>query len=147
MYSGKEGNLIVFRFEDGKDAIESLKRPAKKHHIQSGIILSGIGMLRHVEISFYSREKASYVTHRFNEPVELLSFSGNISIRNKETFFHLHVALAREDNSAIGEHLKNATGHNTLEGVIMRLSQIRLTRDSATGVLSVLQHGNNEKQN
>ena len=147
MYSGKEENLIVFRFQDGKDVIESLKQVTEKHHIHSGIILSGIGMLRHFEISFYSREKARYATQKFNEPVELLSFSGNISTRNNETFFHLHVALAREDNSAIGGHLKNATVHNTLEGVIMKLSQIRLARDSATGVLSVSQHGNNEKQN
>ena len=141
MSSGKEGNLIVFRFEDGKDVIESLKRVAKEHQIRSGVILSGIGMLRDFEISFYSREKMNYVTHKFNEPVELLSFSGNISIRNGETFFHLHVALAREDNSAIGGHLKNATVHNTIEGVIMKLSQIKLTRDSGTGILNVSKRG------
>jgi len=132
---GKEGNFIVFRFEDGKDVIESLKRVAKEHQVQSGVILSGIGMLRDFEISFYSREKVNYVTHKFNEPVELLSFSGNISIRNSENFFHLHVALAREDDSAIGGHLKKATVHNTLEGVVMKLSEIKLTRDSETGTL------------
>jgi len=134
---GKEGNLVVFRFEDGKDVIESLKRVAKGHQIQSGVILSGIGMLRDFEISFYSREKMGYVTSKFSEPVELLSFSGNISIRNNETFFHLHVALAKEDNSAIGGHLKRATVHNTLEGVIMKLSEMKLTRDSETGILSM----------
>ena len=133
----KEGNLIVFRFEDGKDVIESLKRVAKEHQIQSGIILSGIGMLRDFEISFYSREKMGYVTHRFNEPVELLSFSGNISIQNSETFFHLHVALAKEDKSAIGGHLKKATVHNTLEGAIVKFSKIKLTRDSETVILSI----------
>ncbi len=135
--SGKEGNLIVFRFEDGKDVIENLKLIAKEHQIRSGVILGGIGMLRDFEISFYSREKRHYVTHRFNEPVELLSFSGNISVGNGETFFHLHVVLSREDDSAIGGHLKNAIVHNTIEGVIMKLSQIELTRDSATGILHV----------
>ena len=99
MSFAKEGNLIVFRFEDGKDVIKSLKRITKEHKIQSGIILNGIGMLRNFEISFYSREKASYVTNKFNEPVELLSLSGNISLRNDETFFHLHVALAKEEIS------------------------------------------------
>ena len=133
----KEGNLIVFRFEDGKDVIESLKRVAKGHQIQSGVILSGIGMLRDFEISFYSREKVGYVTNKFNEPVELLSFSGNISIRNSETFFHLHVALAKEEKSAIGGHLKKAMVHNTLEGVIVKFSKIKLTRDSETGILSI----------
>ena len=137
MSFAKEGNLIVFRFEDGKDIIESLKRVTKEHKIQSGIILNGIGMLRDFEISFYSREKMGYVTNKFNEPVELLSFSGNISMRNNKTFFHLHVALAKEDNSAIGGRLKKATVHNTLEGVIMKLSEIKLTRDSETGILSM----------
>ena len=133
----KEGNLVVFRFEDGKDVIESLRRVAKEHQILSGVILSGIGMLRDFEISFYSREKMGYVTTKFNEPVELLSFSGNISIRNNEPFFHLHVALAKEDNSAIGGHLEKAMVHNTLEGVIMKLSKIELTRDVETGILSI----------
>ncbi len=133
----KEGNLIVFRFEDGKDVIESLKRVTKEHKIQSGIILNGIGMLRNFEISFYSREKATYVTKKFNKPVELLSLSGNISLRNDETFFHLHVALAREDATALGGHLKKATVHNTLEGVIVKLSEITLTRDPETRILSI----------
>lgn len=137
MSSRKEGNLIVFRFEDGKDVIESLKRVTKEHNIQSGIILSGIGMLRNFEISFYSREKAGYVTNKFNEPVELLSLSGNISLRNDETFFHLHVALAKEDTTALGGHLKKAMVHNTLEGVIVKLSEIKLTRDSKTRILSI----------
>lgn len=133
----KEGNFIVFRLEDGKDVIESLKRVAKEHQVQSGVILSGIGMLRDSEISFFSREKMNYVTNKFNEPVELLAFSGNISMLNNESFFHLHVALAKEDNNAIGGHLKKATVHNTLEGVIVKLSKIKLTRDSKTGILSM----------
>lgn len=133
----KEGNLIVFRFEDGKDVIESLKRVTKEHKIRSGIILNGIGMLRNFEISFYSREKAAYVTTKFNQPVELLSLSGNISLRNDETFFHLHVALAKEDTTALGGHLKKATVHNTLEGVIAKLSEITLTRDPETRILSI----------
>ncbi len=133
----KEGKLVVFRLEDGKDVIESLKRVAKENQVQSGVVLSGIGMLRDFEISFYSREKMDYITSRFNEPVEILSFSGNISMRNNENFFHLHVALAKEDNSAIGGHLEKATVHNTLEGVIIKLSQIKLRRDSETGILSM----------
>lgn len=137
MSFSEEGNLIIFRFEDGKDVVEGLKLAAKEHQIQSGIILSGIGMLRDSEISFFSREKMNYVTNRFNEPVELLSFSGNISMLNNESFFHLHVALAKEDNSVIGGHLKKATVHNTLEGVIIKLSKIKLIRDSKTGMLSM----------
>jgi len=133
----KEESLIVFRLEDGKDVIESMRRVAKQNQITSGLVIGGIGMLRDFEIGFYSREKMSYVTNRFNEPVELLSFSGNISKRNNESFFHLHVALAREDASAIGGHLEKATVHNTLEGVIIKLSKIRLKRDSQIGILSI----------
>ena len=99
MSSEKEGNLIVFRFEDGKDVVEGLGHVAKERQIRSGVILSGIGMLRDFEIAFYSRDKMEYVTTKLNEPVELLSVSGNISMRNNEPFFHLHVSLAKEDGS------------------------------------------------
>ena len=137
MSSEKEGNLIVFRFEDGKDVVEGLGHVARERQIQSGVILSGIGMLRDFEIAFYSRDKMEYVTTRLDEPVELLSFSGNISMRNNEPFFHLHVSLAKEDGSAIGGHLEKATVHNTLEGAIMELSEVKLSRDSETGILSI----------
>jgi len=133
----KEGNLIVFRFEDGKDIIESLKRVTEEHRIQAGVILSGIGMLRDFEISFYSREKAGYVTDKFKEPVELLSLSGKISLLDNETFFHLHAVLAKEDTNAMGGHLKKATVHNTLEGLIVKFSEIKLTRDLETRILFI----------
>lgn len=133
----KEEDFIVFRLEDGKDIIESMKQLAKDHQITSGVVIGGIGMLRDFEIGFYSRERMTYVTKGFNEAVELLSFSGNISNRNNESFFHLHVALAKEDTSTIGGHLEKATVHNTLEGVIMKLGRKKLTRDRQTGKLSI----------
>ena len=94
-------------------------------------------MLRDFEISSFSREKGGYVTNRFKEPVELLSLSGNISLLNNETFFHLHAALAKGDKSAMGGHLKKATVHNTLEGLIVKFSEIKLTRDLETRILFI----------
>ncbi len=137
LYSLGEKNLVVFRFEDGKDVIESLKQVAKEHQIQSGAILGGIGMVRDFEVGFYSREKAGYITSKFKEPVELLSLSGNISQCNNQAFLHLHVALAKEDMKAIGGHLKKATVHNTIEGIIMKFSEIKLSRDPNTRILSM----------
>lgn len=137
LYSLREENLVIFRVEDGKDVVESLRQVAKDHQIESGVILSGIGMLRDFEVGFYSREKAGYITSKFNEPVELLSLSGNISQCNNQTFFHLHVALAKEDMKAIGGHLKKATVHNTIEGIIIKFSKTKLTRDPETRILSM----------
>jgi predicted DNA-binding protein with PD1-like motif len=137
LHFGKEGKLIAFRFEDGEDAIESLKRVTKECEIQSGVILSGIGMIRNSEIGFYSREEAGYIVDKLNEPVELLSLSGNISQLITEPFVHLHVSLAKENKSVVGGHLKKATVHNTLEGVILKFSEISLTRDPETQRLSI----------
>jgi predicted DNA-binding protein with PD1-like motif len=133
----KEEDFIVFRLDDGKDVIEGMKQLAKDHQITSGVVIGGIGMLRDFEIGFYSRERMAYVTKRFTEAVELLSFSGNISKRTNESFFHLHVALAKEDTSTIGGHLEKATVHNTLEGVIVKLPKKKLTRNLQTGTLSI----------
>lgn len=137
MYFGKEGNLIAYRLKDGEEVIESLKLVAGKYGVKSGMILCGIGMIRDFEISFYSREEGRYMTTKFDEPVELLSLTGNISSRNNEASLHLHAALAKEDKNAIGGHLDKATVHNTIEGAIVKFSEIKLTRDAETRILHI----------
>jgi predicted DNA-binding protein with PD1-like motif len=138
LISKREGSLVVFRIEDGRNLVESLKGLVEEHGLESAFILSGIGMLRNVEISYYSREKKGYLSTKLNEPVELLSLSGNISLQNNESFLHLHVTLAKENTDSIGGHLKNATVHNTLEGAILQLNKLRLRKDPETRILSII---------
>ena len=129
--------MIFFRFEDGEDVFESLSKLAQKHNVQSGVILCGIGMLRHFQIGFYAGGTEGYMIDEYQEPVELLSLSGDISLRANKPFFHMHVALGKRDKSAFGGHLISATVHNTLEGIIRKLTEIRLKRKAETGALHI----------
>lgn len=138
MPSKKEENLIFFRFVDGEDVFDSLNKLAQNHNFDSGVILCGVGMLRNLEIGFLAG-KEGYVIDEYQEPVEILSLSGNISHRANRPFCHIHVALGQRDKSAFGGHLIRATVHNTLEGVVRKFLKIKLTRDSETGTLRILE--------
>ena len=65
----------------------------KKENIVSAVVLSGIGMLKDFEIGYFNTETKQYETALFEKPCELISLSGNITLKDNEIFPHLHVSL------------------------------------------------------
>ena len=125
----KEGNgLIGIRMEDGEDFFTSLETVCKNYNVESGIILSGIGMLRNIKIGYWNGTE--YVTDEIKNPVELVSMQGNIGTTENDgdPIIHIHIAVAKEDHSVIGGHLVSATINNTGEIFVQKLENIVLLR-------------------
>ena len=97
--------------------------------------LSAAGALSSAELGFWDPDRLEYVYRAFEEQLEVVSFVGNASQREREPFLHLHVALGRSDLSVVGGHLREAVVHPTLE-VWLRTEDVdvRRTRDAATGL-------------
>jgi predicted DNA-binding protein with PD1-like motif len=68
-------------------------------------MVSGIGAVTKATIGYYDQIKREYVIKSFNQPMEVLSLKGNISVKDGVPFAHLHVVLGKEDFTAIGGHL------------------------------------------
>ncbi|MDI3472700.1 MAG: uncharacterized protein PWQ20_1054 [Thermotogaceae bacterium] len=122
----KDGILFI-RMDDGEDFFEKLLEVLKEHSISSAVILSGIGMLRNFEIGWFSGEKYEKEFVKF--PSELLSMSGNISLKDSDIFPHIHVVLSDPNKKAFGGHLFSGTVNNTVEMFIMNLENLKLIRE------------------
>ena len=94
----REGNIVVAKFVDG-EIIENMKHLAEKENIDSAIVLSGIGMLKNVEIGYFTGKE--YKIGKIKEPVELVSLQGNIG-KGNDIICHFHVALARKNHEIKG---------------------------------------------
>ncbi len=125
MKSGEDKSLIVAKFEDGEDFFESLSTIIEKYEIESGIVLTGIGMLRNFVLGYFDGEV--YQKKEFKDACELVSLQGSITTE-KETVIHLHASLAEESNNVVGGHLFQAEVCMLNEIVLRRLNDLTLTR-------------------
>ncbi len=103
MRSEEDGGLIIAKLEDGEDFFESLREVASKHHIRSGVIINGIGMLRDSVIGYFPGHGA-YEEEPLSKPMEMTSLQGNIATKDGDPVFHVHVNLAGRDKQVHGGH-------------------------------------------
>ena len=100
----KVRRVIVGKIEPDEDIIDSITDLVKTQNITSGFI-NIIGALKKITIGFFDLNSMKHNFKTFDEDVELISCTGNISYKDGEPVIHLHVAIGREDFSLIGGHL------------------------------------------
>jgi len=123
--SAEEGNLVMVKLTDGEDVFAGLEAIARKHRIESGAVLWGIGMLQDFEIGFFGPD--GYEKKVFAGRHELIAFHGSIAMK-AEPMFHLHVAVGQGDHSVVGGHLFRATACVVNEICLERFEAIHLRR-------------------
>jgi len=134
MQSKEDKNIIFLRLFPDEDVNKQIKLSCKKHNIKSAIIVSGIGQLKKVQIGYF-KEKGNYTNETFDDPLEILSFSGNICKQEDDYNLHIHIVLGDEKKNAIGGHFIDGTISITGEIVILK-TDIHLKRkdDEKTGL-------------
>ena len=71
--------------------------------------LSGIGAVKETEIGAYDTIKKEYIRKEYSEILELVSFEGNITLKDGSPFPHAHVVLSDHNMSTAGGHLFETT--------------------------------------
>jgi len=122
MIKASHDGQLVLRLRDGEDLLSCLTEAG----VESAFILSGVGMLRHLELGYWNG--TTYEAEEIAEPVELLSLSGNLAVKDGDLVVHAHAAVARRGGQALGGHVVRATVHNTAELYIHCLEGIALER-------------------
>ncbi len=122
MESKKDGDLIFLRFDDNENFLKELEIFLESEKLFSGVFLSGVGMFKNFKIGWFSSIKEKYMLDSFKTPHELVSLSGNISLKDEKVFSHIHVSLAGEDKKIIGGHLFEAYVCNTVELFIKKIN-------------------------
>jgi predicted DNA-binding protein with PD1-like motif len=122
----KIDGVIISRFMPDEDLFESLKKIAKDHGIQRGVILSAIGSVKNVVfVNVRSHaglpvKKEDMMEAEQPGPFELLSLEGNFfpSQEDGEPVIHLHAILGTSSGPVIGGHLLKATVFATVEIIL-----------------------------
>ena len=103
----KDGNKHYISLDKGENINESLLTVSDNYNIDSGWI-NGIGAIHDVEIGYFDTDSKGYVKKKFNNHYELLSLSGNVSIKEGNRFIHTHITFSGTDFKVIGGHLFDA---------------------------------------
>lgn len=130
----KQGRCFLVRLDHGTDIIKQISDLMDKEKIESATFWA-IGALTEARIAYYDQASHEYKTISVNEPVEMVSFAGNVTLRDGKPFIHAHAALAFSDGKAVGGHL-TAGRVFAVEVFMQELFGEPLIRehDSATGL-------------
>jgi uncharacterized protein len=135
----EKGSGFVLRLEQGDDILKTLKQFAEAKRVQAAFF-EGIGSLYQARLGHYDfKDTRTYRFETFEEDLEILSLSGNVSTMNHNTLPHAHATLGRRDFSVIGGHLEEGSLANMVEVNLAKLQgKLEKAKDTATG-LNLLQ--------
>ncbi len=131
MQHGIEDDLVVLKLTNNENVFTCLEHAVDMYDIRSGIIISGIGMIKDFELGYFDPE--GYKTKDFPEPHELLSMNGSIAFVKDEDpkerlIPHVHCSVADREHHCWGGHLHGASVNIINEITILRLTKLNLTR-------------------
>ncbi|PLX19062.1 MAG: DUF296 domain-containing protein [Candidatus Muiribacterium halophilum] len=107
-----DGFYLVF--EPGDKVIESFTKFCKDHHLRTGIF-SGIGAFSKITLGHYNITTKRYMEKDVSDSLEVLSVNGNVTIKEKEPFVHMHAIVSDANMNFYGGHVIEAEVSVTLE--------------------------------
>jgi predicted DNA-binding protein with PD1-like motif len=104
----ESGRIWMGRVEGGADLWEWLADFGKREAVRAGWV-QAIGAVRRAAVAWYDQEKREYLDLHLDEPLEIVSCTGNFSLKDGEPFPHIHIVLAGRDGRCVGGHLLPGT--------------------------------------
>lgn len=126
----EQGRTFVCKLDYESDLLEELNKICLQENITAGSI-SLIGAVSSLKLGFYEQETQEYTTttYAYNEPMEIVSCSGNVSQKDGKPFCHVHLIAADRKGRCIGGHLVQGTAVFAGEAVIQEFLGEDLVRE------------------
>ena len=119
---------IIGQLTLGSDLLDSLTEFVQKEEIRLGRI-QGIGATTHANVAYYDQNTKTYNPLEFDGGMEILSLTGNVSMRDGKPFVHAHILLGDAQGKVFGGHLLKGTTLFACEVTIDELEGDDLIRD------------------
>lgn len=128
------GRSLLARLDHGAEIMGQITEIARDRNIKAAAI-SAIGALSRADLGFYDQAGREYLVRAVEEPVEIVSCTGNISLLDGQPFVHAHAVLADSSDRVLAGHLVRGSIF-AAELFIQELPQADLHRswDSSTGL-------------
>ena len=132
----KPGRRFVGRLPHGKDLITSIEDFCKASSIQMATF-SVIGAVSSATLGAYDQKQEVYATFTQEEPHEIVTCTGNISLMDENPIVHAHIVLGDVEGKTIGGHLFSETKIYAAEIDLQELTGKPLKRahDHTTGLM------------
>jgi len=98
----KLGKLVFARLDEDEDLLDAVTKVAEKARVSAGVFFL-IGNLKKAKMGFFRERK--YETIEMNQPLEIVSCLGNISVREDKVFAHAHIAVSDDKGRVFGGHV------------------------------------------
>ena len=102
------GDDILVYVQKNELVMDTLTSVCKKHEVYNGQI-SGIGAVKEVDLGTFDIKSKTYFKKNLPDVRELLSFQGNITLKENCPFIHAHITLGNHDLEVKGGHLFEMT--------------------------------------
>jgi predicted DNA-binding protein with PD1-like motif len=113
----EELRTFVVVFETGDEAMSGLASFAKTASLGSSQF-TGVGAFSRAVVGYFDWSSKKYQPIPIDQQVEVLSFTGDITIESGQPKVHAHVVLGKADGTAHGGHLQEGHVRPTLELMI-----------------------------
>ena len=100
-------NKVFIKIEKGEFIHLKILELANNLSIDSGLVV-GIGAVTDVKLGYFDIDSKEYSSRDFSGEYELISFMGNISLRDGQRFIHTHVSISDSSYKVVGGHLFDA---------------------------------------
>jgi predicted DNA-binding protein with PD1-like motif len=123
------------RLDHSQDLLQGLTDVCRERGFTAGW-LHAIGAVQRARVAFYDQQARTYEFREWNEPLEIVSLTGNVSLRDGGPVIHAHVALADRQGRIVGGHLAPGTIVFACEFTIQAFESERFVRghDAVTGL-------------
>lgn len=113
------------------DLYDTLSKIVIEEVIRIGKV-TAIGAVMNAIIGYYDQNKKEYTKIVLNDKFEILSCTGNVSVRNGKPFVHAHITLSDKDGKVFGGHLMPGTKVFACEVFIDEFTGEDLVREKDT---------------
>lgn len=126
----EHGRTFMAKLPFNGDLLEELNKICLDENIKSGTI-NAIGAVSSLKLGFYDQITKQYIytTYAYDEPLEIVSCTGNISIKDSKPFCHVHIVAADRKGKCTGGHLAQGTAIFAGEAVVQELLGEDLVRE------------------
>src|SRR5919198_3009324 len=124
----------VLVFETDDEPMSGLRRFTSENRVTTASF-QAIGAFSAATLGWLNWDTRDYEPIRIDEQVEVLSLLGDVAAEDGEPSVHAHAVVGKQDGTAHGGHLMEATVRPTLEVILTEAPpHLRKRRDPASGL-------------
>ena len=124
---------FLLRLDPGDELIASLRTFAADEEVQSGYV-TGLGSTSSATMSWLDPDAGEYIRRKFDEPMEVGTLSGTITLSADDgrPFVHVHAVLAPRELLAYSGHVHEIRTGAVME-VLVTTFEVKIERHAVSG--------------